>query len=47
MWREAFSELKPQFMFCLKSTPMIALPWAAFELYTFMASFLTTEDLAT
>jgi Na+-driven multidrug efflux pump len=47
LWREAFSDLKGQFYFCLKATPMVALPWTAMEIFTFIVSFMATEYLAT
>lgn len=46
LWREARVSLKDQFIFCLKSTPMSCLPWWGADMFTFIASFLSTEVLA-
>jgi MATE family multidrug resistance protein len=46
LWKEAVVDLKGQFLFCLKSTPMTALPWWAADIFTFISSFLSTEILA-
>lgn len=46
LWKEARVELKSQFVFCLKSTPMSCLPWWGADAFTFIASYLSTQDLA-
>jgi len=46
LWADAKVDLKAQFMFCLKSTPMSCLPWWGADAFTFIASYLSTQDLA-
>jgi MATE family multidrug resistance protein len=46
LWSEAMVDLKTQFWFCLKSTPLAALPWWGADAFTFIASYLSTEVLA-
>jgi MATE family multidrug resistance protein len=46
LWKEAMLDLWPQFWFCLKSTPLSALPWWGADAFTFIASQLSTDVLA-